>query len=75
MRNGSSLSLTVFLDEMRLVQIDAAKMWGVTQAAISQMCRGDREMVVVKNFDEDKDTTFYRLIEVKEIGVGSLPGK
>ena len=49
-------------------------MFGVTQAAISQMCRGGREMVVHRHFDEAEDTHSYRLIEVKEIAVGTFPG-
>ena len=63
MRKWNSLPLRLFIDEE-----------GVTQAAISQMCRGGREMVVHRHFDEAEDTHSYRLIEVKEIAVGTFPG-
>ncbi len=74
MRKWTSLPLRLFLDEESLSQTKAANMFGVTQPAISQMCLGDREMVVYQQFDEAEEKLFFRLIEHKEIGIGSLPG-
>ena len=54
MRNGSQLPLRLFLDECiynrRMTQRTVATLFGKTQAAISQMCRGEREIVVQKEF-------------------------
>lgn len=74
MRKWNSLPLRLFIDEEGVTQMKVAEMFGVTQAAISQMCRGGREMVVHRHFDEAEDTHSYRLIEVKEIAVGTFPG-
>lgn len=73
MRKWNSLPLRLFLDEEGVTQNICAEMFSVSQAAISQMCRGERELVVHRHFDEVEDKHLYRLTEVKEIAIGSFP--
>ena len=76
MRNGSQLPLRLFLDECiynrRMTQRTVATLFGKTQAAISQMCRGEREIVVQKEFNEEEQRSYFRLIEIKELGAGTF---
>lgn len=72
MSDSSNLPLRVFLSESEMSQSKAARMWELTQPAISQMILSNRQMMVFSERDEENKSQLHTLIELKEIAVGRI---
>jgi|13_taG_2_1085334.scaffolds.fasta_scaffold00322_12 predicted transcriptional regulator len=71
MRDWSKLPLRIFLAEEKISQSKAASIFSLSQAAISQMCLSDRDIVVLSDANSD-DNKLVKLVEIKELAVGSI---